>query len=280
MTDLRYWLLLQSIEGIGPKTFKLMLDKYGDPKLAFEAAISDLQSIPRISQKSIEQIQTAGKNLDKIDKIMDDLKQRQIQIITIQDENYPQRLNQLSNPPPIIYLWKNINQEKSVAIIGTREASIEGKEKAFAFAGALVKQGYVIVSGYAKGIDTSAHLGAIKSQGKTIAVLPTGILKFAVSEELSEVSEQFLDNAVILSEFFPLSEWSVGNALMRNRITSVLSDKILVIDAGESGGTFNTCEYAKEQSKPIFIYNGIQSAMDSKIIELGAQSIKNPEEIF
>jgi DNA processing protein len=172
-----------------------------------------------------------------------------------------------------------LSYTKSIAIIGTRDASTAGKEKAFEFASVLSKGGYVIISGYAKGIDTSAHYGAVNNQGKTIAVLPTGILKFSIHEELANTSEQFLDKATILSEFFPLAEWSVGNALTRNRITSVLADKLLVIDAGDSGGTFNTCEYAKEQGKPIFIYNGIPSPMDEKIIKLGAISIKSPEEI-
>jgi len=83
-----------------------------------------------------------------------------------------------------------------------------------------------------------------------------------------------------LSEFYPLSEWSVGNALLRNRITSAFSAKILVIESGDSGGTISTCGYAKEQGKPIFLYNSIQSLMDKKILKLAAVPIRSVDELL
>ncbi len=279
MTDLRYWLLLQSIEGIGPVTFKNLIDKFSDPKLVFEAEANELQTIPRFSQKIIDQLLRAKERLDEMDIILEQLRNRNIKVITFLDSEYPKQLRTISTRPPIIFLLKDIPEGRSVGIIGTRDASQFGQEKATEFATELSKQGYIIVSGYAKGIDTAAHYGAVIAQGKTVAVLPTGILKFCIHEELLKISKQFFNQGTIISEFFPLDEWSVGNALSRNRITSAFADRILVVESGDSGGTSNTCEHAKAQGKPIFLFRGISSPADSKIKELGVVLIDNPNEI-
>lgn len=280
MTDLRYWLLLQSIEGIGPVTFKNLLDRFTDPKLIFEASKTDLETVPRLNQKIVEQLLIAKDRLNEVDIILEQLRNRNIRIITFGDNDYPLQLKNIFNPPPIVCLWNTLPEEKTIGIIGTRDASTYGKEKATEFAYELSKAGYIIVSGYAKGIDTSAHYGAIKAKGKTIVVLPTGILKFSLHSELSEFTDEFFNQATIISEFYPLSEWSVGNALSRNRITSALSNYILVIESGDSGGTLNTVEHAKEQGKRVFLYKDIKSPTDEKIKELGAILINNTNELL
>jgi len=168
---------------------------------------------------------------------------------------------------------------KTFGIIGTRDASQYGKEQAYRFAKELANAGFVIVSGYAKGIDSAAHWGTVANNQKTIAVLPTGILKFQLHQEITEIADDFFNNAIILSEFYPLSEWSVGNALLRNRITAALSDYILVVESGDSGGTLNTAEHARLMGKKVFLYKGIQSPADEKIIDLGAIPVNNFTEL-
>ena len=280
MIDLRYWLLLQSIEGIGPVTFKNLIDKFSDPKLVFEAEANELQTIPRFSQKIIDQLLRAKERLNEIDIILEQLRNRNIKVITFLDSEYPKQLRTISIRPPIIFILKDIPEGRSVGIIGTRDTSQFGQEKATEFATELSKEGYIIVSGYAKGIDTAAHYGAVIANGKTVAVLPTGILKFRIHEELSQIVEEFFRQSTIISEFFPLDEWSVGNALARNRITSALSDFILVVESGDSGGTVNTVEQAKEQGKKVFLYKGINSSMDERIIALGAIPINSSKELL
>lgn len=280
MHDLRYWLLLQSIDGIGPIFFKALVNKFSDPKLVFNAEPEELLAIPRVNRKIVDQIINKKNTLENIEILIEQLSEREIKTITYQNDDYPDALKDISNAPPIIYLWGDMPKGKSIGIIGTRDASEQGIKKATEYAIALSKAGYVIVSGYAKGIDTAAHLGAIQAKAKTLAILPTGILKFKLHQELSDVSDEFTNQATLLSEFYPLSEWSVGNALLRNRITSAFSDKILVIESGDSGGTLSTCEYAKAQRKPIFLYDGIQSSMDKKILELGAVPITSIDKLL
>ena len=280
MSDIRFWLLLQSIDGIGPVTYKNLLDRFQDPKLVFETDLKELATIPKLGQKIIERIIHAKQKINDIDLILEQLRNKNINVITITEQRYPEKLHKLTNPPPIIYLWKELPKHKTVGIIGTRDASQFSKEKATEFATGLSKAGYSIISGYAKGVDTAAHFGAVTNQGKTVAILPTGILKFTIHEELSEISEEFLNRSTILSEFFPLSEWSVGNALSRNRLTATLSDFILVIESGDSEGTVNTAEHAKELDKLVYVYNGIKSPMDEKIKQLGAIRVDNVSDLL
>jgi DNA processing protein len=280
MQDLKYWLLLQSIEGIGPVTYRNLLEKFADPKSVFEANLSAFQSIPRLSQKITDQIFQAEKEINNINTILEQLRNRNIQVITIKENTYPNIIKKLSNFPPILYLSKSIPKGKTIGIIGTRDASQYGIEQAYKFAKDLANDGFIIVSGYAKGIDTAAHWGAVATNQETIAVLPTGILKFQLHQELSEVADNFYNNAAIISEFFPLSEWSIGNALLRNRITAALSDYIMVIESGESGGTLNTVEHSIQLGKKAFIYKDIQCPTDEKIISLGAIPISNITELI
>lgn len=280
VSDLKYWLLLQSIGGIGSATLRNLIEKFGDAQSVFSRDIQSLITIPRINEKLVNNILAAEKNLDRMSFILDELKHNQISIITYKDTSYPDALRNISNPPAILYIKGKIFSGKSYAIIGTREASVLGRKYAQEFASSLAQAGYVIVSGYAKGIDTYAHLGALTVGGKTIAVLPVGILKFTLHSELSEFTENFFQQATIISEFLPYSEWSVGNALSRNRITSALADKILVIEAGDSGGTINTVEHATQQGKPIYLFQGIRSLADDPIKKLGAIPIKSIEELL
>ncbi len=280
MDDLRYWLLLQSVNGIGPVLFKTLINKFSDPKTVFDAKQEDLLTIPKINQKIIDQIVTAKDKLQNIEAILEQLDEQQIRVITLQDKDYPVQLKDTDNAPPIIYLRGVLPQQRTIGIIGTRQASEQGISIATDFAQRLTQKGYIIVSGYAKGIDTGAHLGAVSANAKTLAILPTGILKFQVHQELSDIVDEFLAQVILLSEFYPLSEWSVGNALLRNRITAAFSDKILVIESGDSGGTLSTCEYAKAQGKPIYLYKGIHSSMDDKILKIGAILIESSDELL
>ncbi len=281
MRDLRYWLLLQSVNEVGPSLFNKLLERFGEPEDIFSLDTRELMTIPRVSETIAENIVSSKERLDEMDNLLSELEDKEIRVTTVTDEDYPERLKSISNPPPVIYTYGNLDKKigQNIAIVGARRASINGMKNAICFSGELAKKGFIIISGYAKGIDTAAHIGALKSGGNTVMVLPTGIFKFSLHLELNELRETIGSHATIFSEFFPLSGWSVGQAMARNRITVGLSDGVLVIEAGEKGGTINTAEWALKQKKPLFIISSDNTPVSRRLLNMGAIPVKNPEEL-
>ena len=153
------------------------------------------------------------------------------------------------------------------------------------FAYELAKAGFTIVSGYAKGIDTQAHLGAIKGGltsggGKTIMVLPMGILNFKVYSELYPVIDILFSRSIILSEFFPTAKWTTAQALLRNRITAGLANAVLVVEPGTKGGTISTVRWAKQQNKTVFIVPPVNTDKGKEILRMGAIKVNTTGEII
>ncbi|MBI4721403.1 MAG: DNA-protecting protein DprA [Candidatus Stahlbacteria bacterium] len=280
---LKYWLLLHSIPGIGPATFRKLLLVFGEPQNVFSATRKELTNIG-VKEKLASSILTPPP-LEHINKLLAELERRQIKIITMYDSGYPERFNlkllkHIKNPPPIIYVQGRLDYLKAIAIIGTTHPSLRGEQKAFRFAFELAKQGFTIVSGYAKGIDTQAHLGAIKGSGKTIIVLPMGILNFKVHSELYPVIGTLFSQSIILSEFFPTAKWTTAQALLRNRITAGLANAVLVVEPGNKGGTISTVRWAKQQNKTSFIVPPINTDKGKEIWRMGAIKVNTTQEII
>lgn len=177
-----------------------------------------------------------------------------MQVIDINNEYYPDTLRDIKNPPKELYILGDISllSEKSIAIVGSRKCTEYGRKQGTRFAYNLSKEGLVIVSGMAIGIDTSAHVGALEAEGKTIAVLGTGFNNIYPPEN-KKLFERILDNqGTIITEYPPDIERAPDNFRKRNRIVSGLSMGVLVVEAAQKSGTGITVDYAREQGKPIF----------------------------
>lgn len=209
-----------------------------------------------------------------------------IDIIGIEDKEYPSLLKEIYNPPLSIYIIgrKNILDNPGIAIIGCRDATEYGKETAKFFAQDLSKNGFNIVSGLARGIDTFAHLGAMKTKGKTVAVLGNG-LDTIYPKENTKIAEQILEyDGAIISEY-PLG---IGpdreNFPARNRIISGLCNGILVVEAKPKSGTMITVDFALEQGRDVFVIPGnvdsVCSMGTNELIKQGAKLVTNYEEII
>lgn len=279
---MNYWLALHSTPGIGPSAFNKLLDKFGTLERVFFASREELMQIPRLPEYVIKSI--LSKTFPDTDKIMSELKNRQFELITRDDKRYPEKLKTSTTPPPIIYIYpSNIQLQEntnSIAIIGARMASQEGLNTAFEFAKFFARNKFYIVSGYAKGIDTYAHLGAITGGSKTIMVLPIGVFNFVVHEEFRHIREKLFSQSIIVSEFFPSAGWSTAQAMLRNRRISELSRAVVVIEPGIKGGTIATTRWARKLNKPIFMYKKLFSTREKEFLDLGAIPIQKPEEII
>ena len=209
-----------------------------------------------------------------------------MKIIYQADKFYPKKLNEIYSRPAKIYLMGNeeILNKPSIAIIGCREASDYGKKMAFEFAYKLASKGIVIVSGLARGIDSCAHLGAVKAKGQTIAVLGSGLNNIYPKENLKLSQEIIRQNGAIISEYEPNAMPLKMHFPARNRIISGLSNGVLVVEAKEKSGTMITVDFALEQGKDVFALPGNITSMNSygtnELIKQGARLVTNVDEIL
>ncbi len=179
-------------------------------------------------------------------------------IIKCTDNNYPQKLNNIQNKPIVLYSkgnLKNINNE-SVAIVGSRMASIYGKKNAYYFSYELAKRNVNIVSGLAKGIDSYSHIGALKAKGKTIAVIGCGMDKIYPKENEKLYYEILKNDGLIISEYIVGTKPEKTNFPRRNRIISGISDAVIVVEAGAKSGSLITANHAINQGKEVWAIPG------------------------
>ena len=205
------------------------------------------------------------------------MEKNNIQIIKITDKEYPEKLKQIYDPPKILYVKgnKNILNEKSIAIIGTRMCSMYGKVIAEKISYELAKENIITISGLARGIDTYAHLGTVKAERKTIAVLGCGIDRVYPEENKILAEEIIKKGGAIISEYAIGTKPERMNFPRRNRIISGLSDGVLVVEARQRSGTFITVDFALEQGKEVYAVPGnINSATSTGTNELIKQGAK------
>ncbi len=278
--ELKYWLALHSVEGIGSATFQKVLDKFGSPKEVFAAKKEIIASIPRLSEAKAGEILSVNKKMDEIENLMLRLDDLGVNVITIADEDYPALLRLVKNPSPIIYLYGRIQKqdEKSIAIVGSRNATEKGLQIARGFGKRLAERDYTIVSGYAKGIDTESHLGALEGNGRTIMVLSTGMLHFKLRDAGFESFEFLKQNGAVISEMFPTESWTVGAAMARNRLVVGLSKAVLVVECRLKSGTMNAAHVAQKMNKSLFVlqYQEISEHVlgNEELLKSGAIAIR------
>ena len=181
-----------------------------------------------------------------------------MKIIYQAEKNYPKKLQNIYAPPVKLYVLgdEQILNKPSIAIVGCRQASDYGKKVAFRFAYELAKQGIVIVSGLARGIDTCGHLGAVKANGKTIAILGSGFGHIYPAENKELCKEIIQKGGAILTEYEPDSKPEKMHFPARNRLISGLSDGVLVVEAKRKSGTLITVEHALDQGKNVYAIPG------------------------
>jgi len=201
--------------------------------------------------------------------------------------NYPKSLKKISAVPETLYFrGKLLENERYFAIVGTRRCSDYGKEIAFSFAKELTKAGFVIVSGMARGIDSFAHKGALSVNGRTIAVLGTGLNEEVIypRENLGLAKEIIAKGGCLISEYAPEISGSRFTFPQRNRIISGLSLGILVVEAKFGSGSLITARHAIKQGKKIFAIPGSIYSLNSKgtndLIKKGAILTEKPNDIL
>lgn len=280
---LKYWLALKSIAGIGNVSFPALIDQFGSLEAIFSASVDELQTVPTVTKKAALGI-AAFKNWDFIKKNLELTVNAGINIVTCQDELYPAKLLEVYDRPPFLFVKGSLrNDDINISIVGSRLASTYGKYTTEKISRELALRGVTIVSGLARGIDSAAHRGTLTAQGRTIAVLGSG-LDIIYPPENKNLFAAICETGAVVSEFPPGTPPRACNFPARNRIISGMSYGVVVIEAGEKSGSLITARLALEQGREVFAVPGsIDSAGSrgtNKLIKQGAKLIENTDDIL
>ncbi len=285
MDNTPYLLALNSLEGLGPVRLKKILDYFKDPKTAWNAPILELKSLG-IPESVIEKIEYAKKTLDPFE-YLENIKSFGIKFFTLFEKDYPESLKEIYDPPVVLYYFGSnlsILKEDCIAIVGTRKMTGYGRLVTDEFASKLSKAGFVIVSGLARGVDTTAHIATLNAGGKTIAILGGGLRNIFPPENTQLAQKIAQSNGLVISEFPPEYPSLPGNFPARNRVISGLSKAVLVTEAATDSGSLITARLALEQGRGVYAVPGpITSGLSkgpSELIKEGGMLVDSAEDIL
>jgi len=277
------WLTLKAVNGVGNITFKKLINAFDTPENVLSAPWDDLTDKSGISENLAKRI-SGTKTSSDILKELDLAGKSDIKIITFNDANYPSILKEIPDPPPYLYVYGNLHAETpKIAIVGSRNATYYGIETAGRLAINLAGLGIEVVSGMARGIDTSAHEGSLQGLGRTVAVLGSGLKRIYPPENI-KLFHKISENGAVISEFALNEGPEARNFPMRNRIICGLSNGVVVVEAGNKSGSLITARLAAEQGREVFAVPGsINSSKSSgthSLLKQGARLIENAEDII
>ena len=247
-----YLIWLSSIE-IGEKRLNLLLNKFGTLEEIWKAKKQQLIKIEGIGDILAEKI-VNKKSKEQVKEYIEQMKKEQIFAITIEDKEYPNKLKNIYDKPLVIYVKgeKSILDKFSLAVVGCRECSDYGENVSKNIGYSLAKHNIIVISGMARGIDSHSHMGCIKGNGKTIAVLGNGV-DYIYPKENNRIYNEILETGgAIVSEYIVGKEPSRMKFPARNRIISGLSNGLIVVEARKKSGTLITVDFALEQGKNVF----------------------------
>jgi DNA processing protein len=281
--NLKYWIALKSIPGVGNITFSALVDKFGSLRDIFTTPAPQLATTPGMSKKAAAAI-ACFKDWDKIKLEFDRTIKAGIKIVTYSDEYYPIKLRHVYDRPAFIYVKGTLTKDEiSIAMVGSRQASTYGKYTTERISRELSIKGITIVSGLARGIDAAAHRGALTVHGRTIAVMGSG-LDVIYPPENKKLYAEIVQNGAVISEYQLGTPPLASNFPARNRIISGMSFGVVVVEAGEKSGSLITARLALEQGREVFAVPGsIDSAGargTNKLIKQGAKLIENIDDIL
>jgi DNA processing protein len=258
---LTYLFLLNSIEGLGPTKILNLIHKFETPNNIFECSFNQLIKVEGINKNLAERILSAkpkvSSNFDSYQKELDKINNNNCEVITYFDDDYPKILRNIYYPPIILYLKGSIEDidSNAIAIVGTRTPTQYGKMAAEKFSRELCAQKITVISGLARGIDSVAHRAALKSGGRTIAVIGSG-LDVIYPPENKNIFEEIVGSGAVISEYSLGTKPDAQNFPKRNRIISGLSLGSLIIETKMSGGALLTAKYALDQNREVFALPG------------------------
>ncbi|MBZ0201590.1 MAG: DNA-protecting protein DprA [Ignavibacteria bacterium] len=291
---MKYLFYLTKVEGLGSVRIKRLLERFGGAEMVFNASVKEMSQVENISEKTAEAIISAGSNLNELEQQYDELIQKteklKIGIVSLIDDDYPDLLKRIYDPPIIFYTRGKYNNDllvNSVGIVGTRKPTDYGKKMAEMFSRELSSLGIAVISGFARGVDTISHkavLGNAASKAITAAVFGCGVDNIYPPEN-KKLYDEMIERGLLISEYEISAIPDAINFPKRNRIISGLSLGTIVIESDVDGGALITSRTALDQSREVFAVPGYVTSRQSRgtnaLIKNGhAKLIENTDDVL
>jgi len=255
---MRDWIALNMTPGVGPRAAAKLLERFGSAEAVFGALRSELERL-RLRPEAVESIalrdrhEAAARELERVREI------EGADVLVLDDGAYPAMLREIPDPPLTLYVrgsWQESLEAPCVGVVGSLRCSTYGQNVAHALARDLASRGVTIISGLARGIDASAHRGALEAGGRTVAVLGTGIDE-VYPRDHEKLAADILEKGGAHVTQFPLGTPPVAeNFPYRNRIISGLSLGVVIVEAAENSGSLITARLAMEQNREVYAVPG------------------------
>ena len=281
--DLKHWLGFSLIPGIGPVRFGQLENHFKMLKAAWCAGPAELRQAG-LDESIVRNIERTRPKID-LESGMQELEKLGIRLLTWHDAAYPARLKEIHDRPALLFVKGELRAEDewSLAIVGTRQPTIYGRQVAEEMAAALAQNHITVVSGLARGIDAISHQAALAAGGRTLAVVGGG-LDSVYPTENSELARRIVEHGALISEYPPGTRPRPENFPRRNRILSGLCLGVLVVEAGETSGALITARLALEQNREVFAIPGsilsVASEGTNKLIQEGAKLVSRVSDIL
>lgn len=283
MDDKRYWVGFNLVRGIGAVRLTSLIAQFGDAHSAWNASPEALRGAG-LGAKTLGRLLALRQSVD-LDAVWEKINAQGIKVLTTEEPNYPARLKEIEQPPPVLYLrgeWLP-EDEVAVAVVGTRRITAYGRQITEELSACLAANGVTIISGLARGVDAVAHSAALQAGGRTAAVFGSGVDRIYPAENRG-LAGQITSRGALISDYPLGTAPESSNFPPRNRIISGLSIATIVVEAGETSGALITAEFAAEQGRDVFAVPGSilapQSKGTNRLIRNGALPLLSPEDVL
>jgi DNA processing protein len=271
-----YWVGFNLVKGIGSVRFKALLSHFGDPAAAWAAPAGELRQVG-LPARIVEALIGLRSEID-LEQVWDRIQHSKVTVLTWDDPAYPRLLNEIDQPPPVLYVLGQLDprDDWAAAVVGTRRVTAYGRQVTAELAGALARGGATVVSGLARGVDGIAHQAALDAGGRTLAVLGSGVDAIYPPEH-RRLAEAIAHSGAIISDYPLGTKPDAANFPPRNRIVSGLSRAVVVVEAGQTSGALITASFAADQGREVYAVPGPiyspQSKGTNALLRQGAQPL-------
>ncbi|MFA6635951.1 MAG: DNA-processing protein DprA [Candidatus Omnitrophota bacterium] len=275
---------LNLIDGLGPLRIKKLLEHSGSVSAIFSMNENEIIEISRAPLRAAEKIRFSRES-DQYKREIGYIEKENINVLSLVDEDYPENLRNIYDPPPVLYYKGVLPRDKDVcaAVVGSRRCSLYGMRSAEELSESLASEGVIVVSGMASGVDSAAHRGALKANGRTVAVMGTGF-KYFYPEGSEKLAREICRRGAVMTEFPCYTRPSNFTFPRRNRLISGMSFGVVVVEAAKKSGALITADFALEQGKEVFAVPGpigsITSSGTNLLIQNGAKLVLSAKDIL